>query len=113
MTVSATLRIVLLAGFVSLFDPEEAAKLAGADSFGIISSAEARVGRPLTGVSGRRSAWLAWPVVRHGAARPAYTIAELSRGVWLTNVSFGWIADRPHRAMGPERLQLPTRASMV
>jgi hypothetical protein len=51
MTVSATLRIVLLAGFVSLFDPEEAAKLAGADSFGIISSAEARVGRPLTPVS--------------------------------------------------------------
>ena len=51
MTVSATLRIALLAGFVSLLDPEEATKLASTDSFGIVSSAEARVGRPLTPVS--------------------------------------------------------------
>ena len=50
MTVSGTLKIVLLAGFVSLIDPEEA-KLGDMDSFGIISSAEARVGRPLTPVS--------------------------------------------------------------
>jgi len=51
MTVSGTLKIVLLAGLVSLIDPEEATKLGDMDSFGIISSAEARVGRPLTPVS--------------------------------------------------------------
>jgi hypothetical protein len=51
MTISGALKIVLLAGFVSLIDPGEATKLAGAGSFGIISSAEARVGRPLTPVS--------------------------------------------------------------
>ena len=51
MTVSATLRIVLLAGFVSLLDPEDAIKLAGTQSFSIIAPAEARVGRPLTPVS--------------------------------------------------------------
>lgn len=51
MTISGTLKIVLLAGFVSLIDPEEASRLADTDSLGIISSAEARVGRPLTPVS--------------------------------------------------------------
>jgi hypothetical protein len=51
MTLSRTLMIVLLAGLVSLFDPEAAIQSAGTDSFTIIPSAEARVGRPLTPVS--------------------------------------------------------------
>jgi hypothetical protein len=51
MNMSRTLKIVLLAGFASLVDPEAANDFADTDSFGIISSAEARVGRPLTPVS--------------------------------------------------------------
>ena len=51
MTLSRTLKIVLLAGIVSIVDPEAATELAGTESFGIVSSAEARVGRPLTPVS--------------------------------------------------------------
>jgi len=51
MTLSRTLKIVLLAGFVSIVGSEAANELAGADSLSIISPAEARVGRPLTPVS--------------------------------------------------------------
>ena len=51
MTKFRTFAIVLLAGLVSLVDPEAAFTPTGADSFGIISSAQARVGRPLTPVS--------------------------------------------------------------
>ena len=41
MTMSRTLKIALLAGFVSLVDPEAAIESAGTDSFSIVSSAEA------------------------------------------------------------------------
>jgi hypothetical protein len=51
MTMSRTLKIVLLAGLVSLFDPEAVINDAGTDSFSTVPSAEARVGRPLTPVS--------------------------------------------------------------
>jgi len=51
MTISNILKIVLLAGLVSLVDPEAAIKSAGTDSFSTVSSAEAVVGRPLTPVS--------------------------------------------------------------
>ena len=51
MTLSRTLKIALLAGLVSLVDPEAATIPAGTDSFGIIAAAEAVVGRPLTPVS--------------------------------------------------------------
>ena len=51
MTKFGTLKIVLLAGLVSLLDPEAAINPTGEVSFGIISSAQARVGRPLTPVS--------------------------------------------------------------
>ncbi len=51
MTLSRTLKIVLLAGIVSLVAPEGTNQPAGMDSFGIIPTAEARVGRPLTPVS--------------------------------------------------------------
>jgi hypothetical protein len=51
MTLSRTLKIVLLAGLVSLVDPEAVMTGAGAESFDTVSSAEARVGRPLTPVS--------------------------------------------------------------
>ena len=51
MTLSRTLKVVLLAGFVSVVDPEMATNSQATHSFSIISSAEARVGRPLTPVS--------------------------------------------------------------
>ena len=51
MTMSRTLKIVLLAGLVSLVDPEAVMTSAGTDSFSIISPAQAVVGRPLTPVS--------------------------------------------------------------
>lgn len=51
MTLSRTLKIALLAGLVSLVDPEVATTPDATDSFGIIASAEAVVGRPLTPVS--------------------------------------------------------------
>ena len=51
MTLSRTLRIVLLAGLVSLVDPEATITGAGTETFITVSSAEARVGRPLTPVS--------------------------------------------------------------
>ena len=51
MTMSRTLKIVLLAGLVSLVDPEAVIKDAGTDSFSTVPSAEAVVGRPLTPVS--------------------------------------------------------------
>jgi hypothetical protein len=51
MTLSRTLKIMLLAGIVSIVAPEAANKLTGTDSFGIVTPAEAVVGRPLTPVS--------------------------------------------------------------
>ena len=51
MTMSGTLKIVLLAGLVSFLDLEAVVDRTGTDSFGIVASAEARVGRPLTPVS--------------------------------------------------------------
>jgi hypothetical protein len=51
MTLSRTLKIVLLAGLVSLVDPEAVMSGAGPNSFSTVSSAEAVVGRPLTPVS--------------------------------------------------------------
>ena len=51
MTISRTLRIVLLAVCVSLVDPEAAIEFGSTHSFGIVTSAEAVVGRPLTPVS--------------------------------------------------------------
>ena len=51
MTMSRTLKILLLAGFVGLIDPEAVVTPAASDSLGIVASAEARVGRPLTPVS--------------------------------------------------------------
>jgi hypothetical protein len=51
MTLTRTLAIALLAGLVSLVDPEVAINSAASDSFRTIATAEARVGRPLTPVS--------------------------------------------------------------
>jgi hypothetical protein len=51
MTMSWALKIVLLAGLVSFLDLEAVVESTGTDSFGIIASVEARVGRPLTPVS--------------------------------------------------------------
>ena len=51
MTMSRALKIVLLAGLVSFLDLEAVVDRIGTDSFGIVASAEARVGRPLTPVS--------------------------------------------------------------
>jgi hypothetical protein len=51
MTISRILTIMLLAGFVSLVDPEAASQSAGSDSFSTVPAAEAVVGRPLTPVS--------------------------------------------------------------
>ena len=51
MTMSGTLKIVLLAGLVSFLDLETVIDSAGTDLFSIVASAEARVGRPLTPVS--------------------------------------------------------------
>lgn len=51
MTISRILTIALLAGLVSLVDPETVIQGAATDSFSTITSAEAVVGRPLTPVS--------------------------------------------------------------
>ena len=51
MTVFATLRIVALAGLVGIADPEAILGSIGTGSVAIATSAEARVGRPLTPVS--------------------------------------------------------------
>ena len=51
MTMSGSLKIVLLAGLVSFLDLEAVVESTGTGSFGIVASAEARVGRPLTPVS--------------------------------------------------------------
>jgi hypothetical protein len=51
MTMPGALTIVLLAGLVSFLDLEAVVDRTGMDSFGIVASAEARVGRPLTPVS--------------------------------------------------------------
>ena len=48
MTASGTLKILLLAGLVSVVDPQTVIESASTDAFGAITSAEARVGRPLT-----------------------------------------------------------------
>lgn len=51
MTNSSALKVVLLAGVVSLVGPEAANRLSGTSAFYIVTPAEARVGRPLTPVS--------------------------------------------------------------
>jgi hypothetical protein len=51
MTLSRTLKIVLLAGLVSLVDPESVINSGQTESFSTVTSAEAVVGRPLTPVS--------------------------------------------------------------
>lgn len=51
MTLSRTLKFVLLAGLVSLVDPEAVMTGAANDSFSAVTSAQAVVGRPLTPVS--------------------------------------------------------------
>ena len=51
MTTSRTLKLALLAGLVSLVDPEAVMMGAGNDSLSAVTSAEAVVGRPLTPVS--------------------------------------------------------------
>jgi hypothetical protein len=51
MTMSGALKVVLLAGLVSFLDLETVVDSAGTDSLGVVASAEARVGRPLTPVS--------------------------------------------------------------
>jgi hypothetical protein len=51
MILSRTLKLVLLAGLVSLVDPEALINDPGTSSFSTVTSAEAVVGRPLTPVS--------------------------------------------------------------
>ena len=51
MTLSGTLRLVLLAGLVGLVDPEAVVTSASTQAFRTTASAEAVVGRPLTPVS--------------------------------------------------------------
>jgi len=51
MTVTIKMRVVLLAGAIGFFGFGASERLAVPDSYGFISSAEARVGRPLTPVS--------------------------------------------------------------
>jgi hypothetical protein len=51
MTVTRALKLALLAGLVSLVDPEAAINLQDTTSLSLVTSAEARVGRPLTPVS--------------------------------------------------------------
>jgi hypothetical protein len=51
MSISRKLTIVLLTGVIGLIGLQAADSLTTPGSFGIISTAEARVGRPLTPVS--------------------------------------------------------------
>ena len=51
MTLSKKLSILLLAVIIGVAGSEAANELTGTDSFGLISPAQARVGRPLTPVS--------------------------------------------------------------
>jgi len=51
MTISRSLKLVLLAGLVGIAGSEAANTLSGTDSFGFVTPAEAVVGRPLTPVS--------------------------------------------------------------
>jgi hypothetical protein len=51
MTLSGSVKVVLLAGLVGVADPEALIVSAGTDSFSTVSTVEARVGRPLTPVS--------------------------------------------------------------
>jgi hypothetical protein len=51
MTITRKLGIVLLAAAAGFVGSEAANQLAGTDSFSLISTANARVGRPLTPVS--------------------------------------------------------------
>ena len=91
MTMSRTLKIVLLAGFVSLVDPEAAIELAGTDSFSIVSSAEAVVGRPLTPVS----------VARCGASLTAWTHPR-ERGSCDSSTPGFWKSNRECRDVSQE-----------
>jgi hypothetical protein len=51
MTLSATLRIVALAGLAGIADPEAILGSIGTGFVATVTSAQARVGRPLTPVS--------------------------------------------------------------
>jgi hypothetical protein len=51
MSASCTLKIVLLAGLVSLVDPQAVIESTTTGTFSAVTSAEAIVGRPLTPVS--------------------------------------------------------------
>lgn len=51
MSATGTLKIVLLAGLVSLVDPQAVVESTSRESFSAVPYAEARVGRPLTPVS--------------------------------------------------------------
>jgi hypothetical protein len=51
MTMSRKLKLVLLAAFIGFVGMETADRIAGPASLTVVSSAEARVGRPLTPVS--------------------------------------------------------------
>src|SRR4029450_9240906 len=92
MTLPRTLKIVLLAGLVSLVDPEAVIDGAGTDSFSAVTSAEAGVGRPLTAVSGAGVA----PRTRPPPAR-AVPSAEAVVGRPLTPVSVAGVARRTGR----------------
>jgi hypothetical protein len=51
MSVSRKIKITLVAGLLGFAGLEAANQLNGVDSYGFVSPAEARVGRPLTPVS--------------------------------------------------------------
>jgi hypothetical protein len=51
MTMSKKLKILALAGVLGLFGWQAAGSFTGLTPFGVMSEAEARVGRPLTPVS--------------------------------------------------------------
>ena len=51
MTMSRKVRVVLLAAVIGVTATEAANEIIGADSFSLITPAQARVGRPLTPVS--------------------------------------------------------------
>jgi hypothetical protein len=51
MTISRKLKILALAAVIGLIGWQSADKVTGSTPFGVVSEAEARVGRPLTPVS--------------------------------------------------------------
>jgi hypothetical protein len=51
MTISKKLKIIALAGVLGLIGWQAAGSVTGSAPFGVVSEAEARVGRPLTPVS--------------------------------------------------------------